>query len=75
MQKEKIGEQNGDVDKRTPDVSALVIVTVLNTTFDEIEKKIPNITDLVNKADYNTKILETEAKYFVTSIIINLQEN
>ena len=52
-----------------------MIVTVLNTTFDEIEKKIPNITDLVNKADYNTKILETEAKYFVTSIIINLQEN
>ena len=52
-----------------------MIVTVLNTTFDEIENKIPNITDLINKADYNAKILETEAKYFVTSVIINLQEN
>ena len=44
-----------------------MITIVLNTEIIEFEKKIPNVTDSVRKADFEAKILEIEKKYFTTA--------
>ena len=41
--------------------------TVLDTKFRELENKIPDVSCLVNKTDYNAKISDIEAKHFITS--------
>ena len=50
-----------------PDIDGLVTTTVLNTKIGEAENEIPNVTDLVNKSNYITKISHTEKKYFTTT--------
>ena len=41
--------------------------TVLSTKIGEVENKIPEVSCLVKKANYNNEISEIEAKYFTTS--------
>ena len=41
--------------------------TVLNTIINEVENKIPVVTDLPKKTDYDENILETEGNYFPSS--------
>ena len=38
--------------------------TVLNTKISEVENEIPNVSGLVRKTDYNSKIKDIEGKYF-----------
>ena len=49
----------GDIDKKVPDVSALVTTTVLNTKLGEIENKIPDTSNLVTTALLNKKKLRS----------------
>ena len=37
-----------------------VTTTVLNTKISEVENKIPSVSDLVTKTDYDTKIKDME---------------
>ena len=50
-------------------VKYLVLLTNLATTATliAVENKIPSVTDLVKKTDYDAKISEIENKYFTTS--------
>ena len=50
-------------------VKYLVLLTNLATTatLTAVENKIPSVTDLVKKTDYDAKISEIENKYFSTS--------
>ena len=41
--------------------------TVLNTKIGEVDSKIPGVSGLVRKTDYNTKIPDIKAKYFTIS--------
>ena len=41
--------------------------TVLNTKIGEVENKITDVSGLVKKTDYNSKIAEVEVKCFTTS--------
>ena len=41
--------------------------TVLSTKIGEVENKIPEVSCLVKKANYNNEISDIEAKYFTTS--------
>ena len=38
---------------------------ILNIRISKIDKKIPDISGLVKKADFNTKVVEIEGKYLV----------
>ena len=49
------------------DISSLVIATVPNTKTVEVENKIPDVSGLVKKTDFNPKISDIERKYFTTS--------
>ena len=50
-----------------------MITAILNTKIGEIENKIPDITDLVKKTDYDAKISKAEGKYILLlPIIINI---
>ena len=40
---------------------------VLNTQISEVENKIPSVSGLVNKTDYDAKIKDIEGKYFTTA--------
>ena len=44
--------------KEIPDITNLVTTTALTA----VENKIPNVSNLVKKTDYNTKISEIENK-------------
>ena len=48
-------------------VGSLVAKTLLNTKCGEIENKIPQVTDLRKKTDYDAKIIDIEKKYFTTA--------
>ena len=52
----------GDVDKKIPDTSGLVITTVLNTKISEIEIEIPDTSGLMTTAIHNTNFSEGENK-------------
>ena len=39
----------------------------INTKIGEVENKIPDVNDLVNKTDDDAKISDIEGKYFTTS--------
>ena len=39
----------------------------MNTKISEVENKIPNVTNLVKKNDYDAKLFGTEEKYFATA--------
>ena len=41
--------------------------TVLSTKIGEVENKIPEVSCLVKKANYDNEISDIEAKYFTTS--------
>ena len=50
-----------------------MITAVLNKKIGEIENKIPDISGLVKKTDYDTKISKVEGKYILLlPIIINI---
>ena len=69
----------GDVDKKMPDTSSLVITTVLNTKISEVENKIPNTSGLVTTTVLNTKISEVQGLFqalfqvHYTAKILNLE--
>ena len=41
--------------------------TILNTKIKVVDSKIPDLSGLVRKTDYDAKISEIEGKYFTTS--------
>ena len=45
-------------------MSGLVTTTVLNTKISEYENKIPSVSSLVKKTDYDAEIKDIEGKYF-----------
>ena len=69
----------GDVDKKIPDTSGLVITTVLNTKISEVQNKIPNTSGLVTTTVLNTKISEVQGLFqalfqvHYTAKILNLE--
>ena len=44
----------------------MVTATVLNTKIGEVENKIPDVSGLVRKTDYDAKIKDIEGTYFST---------
>ena len=57
----------GDINKKIPDISALVTTTVLNTKISEVENKILDTRGLVITTVGNTKIGEAENKILEVS--------
>ena len=55
--------KKNEVTDEIPCISNLTITSALTT----VKNKIPNVSDLVRKADYDAKISEMENKYFTTS--------
>lgn len=54
----------GDINKKIPDISALVTTTVLNTKING-ENKIPDTGDLVSTTVLNTKVELVKNKYLM----------
>ena len=52
--------------KKPPEVSSFVSTTVRNTKIGEVERKIPDVSVIAKKANYNAQISDIEAKYFTT---------
>ena len=48
--------------------------TVLNTKIGEVDSKIPGVSNLVRKTDYNTKTSDIKAYILLLLIITNLQK-
>ena len=48
--------------------SGLVATAVLNTKIGKAENKIPDVSGLVKKTDFNTKVSDIEGKYFTTCV-------
>ena len=48
-------------------VKYLVLVVQLETALTAVKNKIPDISNLVKKTDYNAKILDIESKYITTA--------
>ena len=48
---------------------------VYNIKIEEVENKIPDVSYLVKKTDYDAKILDTEKNNILVLIITNLQKN
>ena len=42
-------------------------------TLNSVQNKIPDVSNLVKKTDYDGKILDVEPKYFTTTITIDLK--
>ena len=55
------------------DVSGLVITAVLNTKIEEVKNKIPSVSDLVEKTDYNAKKYQTLRQNILLLLIIGLE--
>ena len=72
--KENLGIEIGDVDKKVSDTSVLVTTTVLNTKISEVENKILDTSSLVTTTVLNTKISEVENKIPDNSKYITTQE-
>ena len=53
---------------------ALVTTTVIDTKIGEAENKIPDVSVLVKKTDYNANTSDIEENTLLVLIIINLQE-
>ena len=51
---------------KIPLASCLVTTTILHTKIGEAENKIPDVTGLVKKTDYDAKISGIEGKHFST---------
>ena len=51
-----------------------IVGLAINAALTTIENKIPNISCLVKKTDYNTKITETEKKNLLIIIMIDILE-
>ena len=52
-----------DIDDKIPSITNLAISAALST----VKNKIPDVSILVKKADYNEKIKDIENKYFISS--------
>ena len=55
----KINEAKGEI----PDITSLATTAALATA---VQNKIPTVTDLVKKVDYDAELSEIENKYFTT---------
>ena len=60
-------KNTADVENKMPDISSLVITTVLDLKTGEVENKIPDVSGLIKKTDYNARISDIGTKYFTTS--------
>ena len=68
--------------EKIADIASSATTAVLNTKITGVENKIPDVSTLVKKADYDAKPIHIERKYFTTAdynkfvnlIIINLQK-
>ena len=49
--------------------------TVYNAKIEEVENKIPDVSYLVKKTDYDAKILDIQKNNVLVLIITNLQKN
>ena len=49
--------------------------TILNTKIKVVDSKIPDLSGLVRKTDYDAKISEIDGKYFTTSSYNELTGN
>ena len=49
--------------------------TILNTKIKVVDSKIPDLSGLVRKTDYDAKISEIDGKYFTTSSYNKLMGN
>ena len=63
--KQKLEKKIGDIDKKIPDVSGLMTMTVLDTKIKEVDNKIPDLSGLIKKIDYEAKILEIKGKHLL----------
>ena len=54
----------GEVENKIPNVSGLVITTVIYTIIGEVDNKIPNVSGLVKKTVYNVKISDIESGHY-----------
>ena len=50
-----------------PVITGLLTTGVLNTKIGEVDNKIPDVSKLIKKADYDAKIKDTERKHFTTA--------
>ena len=50
-----------------PDISGLATTTVLNTIISKVENEIHNVSGLVKKSGYGSKITDIEGKSLTTS--------
>ena len=57
------------------DVGGLTGATFLNTKISEVKDKIPDVSKLVNKADYDAKTTDIEGKYLTTADYNKLTSN
>ena len=67
IDKQNLGKKNEGVDKKTP--------TVLNTNIKEIDNKIPDLSGLVKKTDYDAKISEFKENTLLILILINFKSD
>ena len=58
MLKTEYNADKTELDEKIPDVNSLATKIALTI----VENKIPNVSNLVNKTDYNTKTTEIESK-------------
>lgn len=72
--KQSLKKNIEDVDKKIPDVSALVTTIFLNTKISKVEIKIPDVDGLVKNADHNAKISDIMRDCFITSDYNNFIE-
>ena len=64
--KQNLGKKIGNVDRKIPD-SRLVSAIVPKTRISEVENKISDVSGLVKKRDYDSKMSDIETKYVTTS--------
>ena len=62
-----INKKIGKSENKIPYTSELVNINFLNTEIGEVGKKLPDISGLLKKTDYNAKISDIELKYFTAS--------
>ena len=61
----------GDVDKKIPDTSGLVITTVLNTKISEVENKIPNNDKYITTPEFSKLTAESFARRLTQTNLVS----
>ena len=63
--KQNLEKKIGDTDKKVLNISGFMATTVLNTKIVKVEKA--DVSELVKKTDYDTKIKDIEGKCFTSA--------